>query len=107
MALIEALGSDDAVIFGHDWGAVAAYGAAIAAPERVRKLVTAAVPYGPQIMTAFMTSYAQQKRSWYMFFFQTPFAETRGRARRLRVPRAALGGMVTRLAMSARRRWRR
>jgi pimeloyl-ACP methyl ester carboxylesterase len=75
VALIEALGYDDAVIFGHDWGAVAAYGAALAAPHRIRKLVTAAVPYGPQVTAAFMTSYDQQHRSWYMFFFQTPFAD--------------------------------
>src|SRR4051812_26981677 len=75
VALIEALGADDAIVFGHDWGAVAAYAAALAAPRRVRKLITAAVPYGPQFMTSFATSYAQQKRSWYMFFFQTPFAD--------------------------------
>ncbi len=75
VALIEALGYDDAVVFGHDWGALAAYGAALAAPTRVRKLVTAAVPYGAQVTTAFMTSYDQQRRSWYMFFFQTPFAD--------------------------------
>ena len=54
---------------------MAAYGAALAAPERVRKIVTAAVPYGPQVTAAFMTSYDQQRRSWYMFFFQTPFAD--------------------------------
>lgn len=75
VALIEALGYDDAVVFGHDWGAVAAYGAAIAAPTRVRALVTAAVPYGAQVSAAFMSSYDQQRRSWYMFFFQTPFAD--------------------------------
>ncbi len=75
LALIEALGYDDAVVIGHDWGATAAYGAALAAPRRVRKLVTAAVPYGTQIMSAFATNYDQQRRSWYMFFFQTPFAE--------------------------------
>lgn len=75
VALIEALGYDDAVIFGHDWGALAAYGAALAAPARVRKLITAAVPYGAQVSAAFMTSYDQQRRSWYMFFFQTPFAD--------------------------------
>jgi len=75
IAIIDALGHDDAIVIGHDWGAVAAYGAAIAAPERVRALVTAAVPHGPQLMTAFTTNYAQQRRSWYMFFFQTPFAE--------------------------------
>jgi len=75
VALIEALGYDDAIVIGHDWGAIAAYGAALAAPRRVRTLVTAAVPYGAQIMSAFATNYDQQRRSWYMFFFQTPFAD--------------------------------
>jgi pimeloyl-ACP methyl ester carboxylesterase len=75
VALIDALGYDDAVVFGHDWGALAAYGAALAAPARIRKLVTGAVPYGPQVMTAFALDYEQQKRFWYMFFFQVPFAE--------------------------------
>jgi len=75
VALIEALGYEDAVVVGHDWGAVAAYGAALAAPSRVRKLVAAAVPYGPQFMGALTTDYDQQRRSWYMFFFQTPFAD--------------------------------
>ncbi len=74
VAIIEALGYEDAVVLGHDWGATAAYGAALAAPRRVRALITAAVPYGSQVMTAFTTNYAQQRRSWYMFFFQTPFA---------------------------------
>jgi pimeloyl-ACP methyl ester carboxylesterase len=75
VALIEALGYDDAIVFGHDWGATAAYGAALAAPARIRKLITAAVPYGPQVSGAFLSSYDQQRRSWYMFFFQTPFAD--------------------------------
>jgi pimeloyl-ACP methyl ester carboxylesterase len=75
-ALVEALSPGrKAYVFGHDWGAMAAYGAAIFAPERVEKLVTAAVPYGPKLATAFTTNYAQQKRSWYMFFFQTMLAE--------------------------------
>ncbi|MEO8603018.1 MAG: alpha/beta hydrolase [bacterium] len=74
-ALIAALGYDDAIVFGHDWGALAAYGAAILAPQRVRRLITAAVPHGPALPTAFLTSYEQQRRSWYMFFFQTPLAE--------------------------------
>ena len=75
VALIEALGYQCAAIFGHDWGAVAAYGAAVLAPERVPRLVTAAVPYGVALPTALMTNYEQQRRSWYMFFFQTPFAD--------------------------------
>jgi pimeloyl-ACP methyl ester carboxylesterase len=74
-ALLSALSDRPAAVFGHDWGAVAAYGAAILAPDRVSRLVTAAVPHGPALPTAFMTSYEQQRRSWYMFFFQTPLAD--------------------------------
>lgn len=45
VALIAALGADDAIVVGHDWGALAAYGAAGLAPERVAKLVTVAIPH--------------------------------------------------------------
>ena len=75
LALIAALGYKDAIVFGHDWGAVAAYGAAAASPDRVSRLVTAAVPYGSKFFEALVTNYAQQRRSWYMFFFQTKIAE--------------------------------
>ena len=73
--LITALGYKEAILFGHDWGAVAAYPAAAAAPGRVLKLITAAVPYGASFIKALVTNYAQQKRSWYMYFFQGAFAE--------------------------------
>src|SRR6185295_2273665 len=46
VAWMDALGCDDAIVFGHDWGAIAAYAAALAAPDRVRKLVVDAMPYG-------------------------------------------------------------
>jgi len=75
LALVTALGYKDAILFGHDWGAVAAYGAAAAAPDRVAKLVTAAVPYGNKFIEALIINYAQQRRSWYMFFFQTAIAD--------------------------------
>ena len=76
VALVAALGYPSAHLFGHDWGALAACGAAILAPERVDKLVTAAVPHGrPSVLQAFLSNYDQQRRSWYMFFFQTPFAD--------------------------------
>ena len=75
LALVAALGYKDAILFGHDWGAVAAYPAAAAAPARVTKLITAAVPYGASFIKALVTNYAQQKRSWYMYFFQGAFAE--------------------------------
>src|ERR1700734_2843055 len=44
-ALHEAFGAGaDAVIVGHDWGALATYGAVAHAPERWHRAVTAAVP---------------------------------------------------------------
>ncbi len=75
LALVDALGADKATLFGHDWGAVAAYGAAALDGSRFERLVTAAVPYGPGLASAFITNYEQLKRSWYIFFFQTPMAE--------------------------------
>ena len=45
LALIEALGETQAIVIGHDWGALAAYTAASLAPERVQKLVTVAIPH--------------------------------------------------------------
>ena len=75
VALIEALGRDQADLIGHDFGARAVYSAASLRPARVRKLVGLAVPYGPQLMTAFVANGDQQRRSWYMFFFQTRLAE--------------------------------
>lgn len=75
VALIDALGGGPAVVFGHDWGAVAAYGLAILAPEKVSRLITVAVPHGPAFLQALLGNYDQQRRSWYMFFFQTAFAE--------------------------------
>ncbi len=73
-ALISALGAESAVVIGHDWGAIAAHGAAILAPQQVRKLVTMSVPHRNAGL-ALATQYAQQKRSWYMFFFQSFLAD--------------------------------
>jgi pimeloyl-ACP methyl ester carboxylesterase len=74
-ALHEALGSDGrAVLVGHDWGAMAVYGAAAFAPERWSKVVGMAVPPAGAMAAGFM-SYDQLRRSWYMFFFQSPLAD--------------------------------
>ena len=75
IALLDALEVERAVVFGHDWGAVATYFASLLAPHRLEKIVTAAVPYGPQFSRAFLESPAQQRRSWYMFFFQQAIAD--------------------------------
>ena len=74
-ALHEALGADgDAVLIGHDWGALATYGAVASAPDRWRRMVAASVPPPVAVASSFFT-YDQLQRSWYMFFFQTPFAD--------------------------------
>lgn len=74
-ALHDAFGGDgDAVLIGHDWGALAAYGTASFGPDRWRRVVTAAVPPPAAIANAMLT-YDQLKRSWYMFFFQVGLAD--------------------------------
>ncbi len=45
LALIDALGERQAIVLGHDWGASAAFAAAALGPERVRCLVTEAIPF--------------------------------------------------------------
>jgi pimeloyl-ACP methyl ester carboxylesterase len=71
VALVEALSPDGrAHLVGHDWGALAASGAAILAPDRVRSLVSMALPH-PAVVGATLTGdWEQRKRSWYMWFFQ-------------------------------------
>jgi pimeloyl-ACP methyl ester carboxylesterase len=76
IALHEALGGDDqAVLIGHDYGAGAAHGAANGAPHRWRRVVTLALPPGDAFVTSLMSNLDQLQRSWYMFFFQHPFAD--------------------------------
>jgi pimeloyl-ACP methyl ester carboxylesterase len=75
-ALHDALGGDDrAVLIGHDWGAAAATGAAVHEPDRWNRVVTMALPPFVAVADSFFT-YTQLKRSFYIFVFQTPLAET-------------------------------
>jgi pimeloyl-ACP methyl ester carboxylesterase len=74
-ALHEALdGSNDAVLIGHDWGAFATYCAGAYQPDRWRRLVASSVAPQGSMAEGFL-SYDQLRRSWYVFFFQTPLAE--------------------------------
>jgi pimeloyl-ACP methyl ester carboxylesterase len=67
-------GTSEAVLIGHDWGALATYGAVAHQPDRWRRAVTMAVPPTASMGMTFF-SYAQLQRSWYMFFFLSPLAE--------------------------------
>lgn len=75
LALMDVLSPEPVILIGHDWGAAAAYGATRMAPNRVSKLITIAVPPPPALSMSFITNPEQQRRSWYMFFFQMSFAE--------------------------------
>ena len=76
IALHEALGADErAVVIGHDWGATAAYAAAIIEPHRWAKVVGMSVPPWGAMTRAFLGNLEQIRRSWYMFYFQHPLAD--------------------------------
>ena len=55
-------GNEDAVIVGHDWGALATYGAVAHQPDRWRRAVTAAVPPTASIGMSLFT-YASCRRA--------------------------------------------
>ena len=77
LALADALAPPDrpAVLVGHDWGALAAYGAVVHRPDRFSRLVAMSVPHRASLSARLFTTPAQLKRSWYMFLFQLPLAE--------------------------------
>ncbi len=74
LALADAFAGDgDAVLIGHDWGAISSYAAVGHRPERFSKFVSLAVPHSSGLMPMFFTP-QQLQRSFYVFFFQTPLA---------------------------------
>ena len=70
-------GGGDAVLIGHDWGAMTSYVAGALAPDRWRRLATMAVP-PPKTASAAFVHYRQLKRSFYIFLFQTGLAPVIG-----------------------------
>ena len=75
IALTEAFGGgDDAVLIGHDWGAVISYCATAHSPATWSKVVTIGVPPTSSVAESFL-SYDQLRLSWYMFFFQNDLAD--------------------------------
>ena len=73
-ALIERWSPDRPVdVVGHDWGAAITYALCAAAPARVARAVTLALPH-PLTFLRRLRSPAQLARSWYMLLFQLPGA---------------------------------
>ena len=82
IALHQALeGNENAVLVGHDWGAVATWVVAATDPQRFRKLVAMSVPPPAAILEPFRSwrtlplAALQLRMSWYFIFNQLPFAE--------------------------------
>ena len=73
-ALADHVAAPDPVLVGHDWGAIIGYAGMASEPNRWHRLVTLAVPPLGAVMAGFLT-FAQIRRSWYMFVFQHPLAE--------------------------------
>jgi pimeloyl-ACP methyl ester carboxylesterase len=73
ISLIRELGFQRAVVVGHDWGGAIAWATAIAYPHRVERLIVLNCPHPAIFRKALRTNRAQQRRSWYMGFFQLPF----------------------------------
>lgn len=48
MGVLDALGEEDAVIVGHDWGAVVAWRAALMRPDRFPAVIVLSMPYAPR-----------------------------------------------------------
>lgn len=75
--LIEAFGAKKAFVAGHDWGAAVAWALAYTRPELVEKLVICNVPHPGKMAEALTSSFAQMRRSWYIFAFQIPWLPER------------------------------
>jgi pimeloyl-ACP methyl ester carboxylesterase len=79
VGLLDGLGSEQAVIVGHDVGATVAWQAALLHPVRFRGVVALSVPYRPRGFGGSVapTSLMPQTREavFYQLYFQTPEAE--------------------------------
>lgn len=70
LAIADALGEEELLVVGHDWGAVTAHTVATLAPHRVRRIVMAAVPHTHTVIAK--PTPKQLWRSRYMLQFQVP-----------------------------------
>src|SRR5262245_19732596 len=73
VGLLDALGSEHAVIVGHDWGAVVAWHAALLRPDRFRAVIGLSVPFWPRGVARPMTMMPRTEHGvFYWLYFQTP-----------------------------------
>jgi pimeloyl-ACP methyl ester carboxylesterase len=73
VGLVHSLGEQQAVVVGHDWGAPAAWTAALLRPEVFRAVVGMSVPYSPPGPVDLLSALQQMGvQNFYMQYFQEP-----------------------------------
>src|SRR5437899_9178118 len=73
VGLLDALGAEQAVIAGHDWGAPVAWHAALLRPDRFRGVIVLSVPFRPRGVARPTTVMPQtDDKIFYQLYFQEP-----------------------------------
>jgi len=73
VGLLDAIGTDQAVIVGHDWGAPVAWHCALFRPDRFKAVVGLSVPFRPRAPIRPTTVMPKnEKQRFYQLYFQTP-----------------------------------
>ena len=73
VGVLDALGEQQAVIVGHDWGAPVAWHAALLRPDRFRAVAGLSVPFRPRSRVRPSTAMPQTASHWfYQLYFQKP-----------------------------------
>jgi len=75
--LVRALGADDCVLVGHDWGGSLAWSTATLHPQVVRRLAVLSMPHPSRLARALLTDPHQLRASSYLGLFQVPKAPER------------------------------
>jgi pimeloyl-ACP methyl ester carboxylesterase len=92
VGLLDALGTDQAVIVGHDWGAPVAWHAALLRPDRFRAVVGLSVPFRPRGAVRPTTAMPQTDDVlFYQLYFQAPGV---AEAELERDPRLSIGSIL-------------
>src|SRR6202158_1262035 len=73
VGLLDTLGSDKAVIAGHDWGAPVAWSSALLRPDRFHAVIGLSVPFWPRLPFRPTSVMPQNDDAlFYQLYFQTP-----------------------------------
>ncbi len=75
VGLLDSLGCETAAIVGHDWGAIAAWNAALMRPDRFSRIAALSVPYVPRGDISLLDQCRISAPDFYMLQFQHPAAD--------------------------------